>query len=181
MTVIQTSKNKALQAQVCVRSTWVTAGSPGAKAHPFHWHPCHGQAKKPPHPALLQLLLPPPLISPSTLQFFLKSLCLGFSGAAVSFETQSWKIITQCCWSCLSITKVTGCRHRHSAGHQAERHYFRCFRENLIAHNLAIGSTAQQTRLYLEPWLLVCPTALALNGKNSVLFHPWRVTSALIH
>lgn len=108
-------------------------------------------------------------------------LALGFSGAAVSFETQSWKIITQCCWSCLSITKVTGCRHRHSAGHQAERHYFRCFRENLIAHNLAIGSTAQQTRLYLEPWLLVCPTAPALNGKNSVLFHPWRVTSALIH
>lgn len=146
MTVIQTSKNKALQAQVCVRSTWVTAGSPGAKAHPFHWHHCHGQAKN----LLTHLCFNSFSSLLSFPQAHLSSSWKAFAGLRFqwySFETQSWKIITQCCWSCLSISKVTGCRHRHSAGHQAERHYFRCFRENLIAHNLAIGSTAQQTRL----------------------------------
>lgn len=152
MTVIQTSKNKALQAQVCMHSTWLTPGCRKLRSQnssvsltPLPW-----SSKTPCHWALLQLLLFSSLIFSSTFKFsFWKAFAgLGFQlCVAVSFETQSWKIITQCCWSCLSISKVTGCRHRYSAEHQAERHYFRCFREKPNCSQPGHRFNSRQTRL----------------------------------
>lgn len=94
-------------------------------------------SKKPGHWAWLKLFLPllcSRLLSPLILHLDSfhdkKSLLdLRLNCTAVSLEAQTWKIITQCCQSCLSISKVTECRQRRSPGQRAEPCHFRCFRE----------------------------------------------------
>lgn len=132
MTVIQTSKNKALQAQVCLRTTWVTPCCKECEPQLNHFiHCCCSQAKSlVTEPGLSSFSPSSPLILHLDSFHDQKSLldsCLNCT--AVSLEAQTWKIITQCCWSCLSISKVTGWRQRRSPGQRAEPCYFRCFGE----------------------------------------------------